>query len=150
MSDQQQALTYTDVRNLLDQSELADVVLYQISGSRVEEPGEAGYKLQVLTRVEDSEFEIRCQATVVGNGGQYLADAGAVFKFAAVGEIEEGTAREFAEKVGVMTVYPYLRAAVAQTAASLGLDRPVLPLLRAGSVALTKNQDQNEAAQVAP
>jgi len=39
-----------------------------------------------------------------------------------------------------MTFYPYLRAAISNTAASLGLDRPVLPLLRAGSVVLTQDQ----------
>jgi hypothetical protein len=90
--------------------------------------------------VADTEFEVRIKANVGGNGGRYVADAGAVFTLATTGKIEDGIVREFAEKVGVMAVYPYIRAAVSQTAASLGLDRPVLPLLRAGAVTLTQDK----------
>ncbi|QYC54602.1 hypothetical protein PP488_gp44 [Gordonia phage Agueybana] len=79
-----------------------------------------------------------------GQGGRYLADAGAVFTLKSEAQIEEGVQREFAEKVGVMAVYPYLRSTVSQLAASLGLDRPVLPLLRAGAVALTREADADE------
>jgi hypothetical protein len=135
-------LTYSDVRKLLDASELTDVVVYEILGTRADTAAES-FTLQVLTRLEDNEFEIRCKASVSGHGGRYDVDAGAVFALSEPGKIEEGTAREFAEKVGVMAVYPYLRATISQTASSLGLDRPVLPLLRSGAINLAKDSDSD-------
>jgi hypothetical protein len=138
---------YETVRELLDESELADIVLYETSGRRVDNVSDKEFALQVLTRLDDSEFEIRCKVTLTGRGGQYVADGGALFKFRTEGKIEEGIAREFAEKVGVMAIYPYLRAAVGQSASSLGLERPVLPLLRAGAIKLSEDTPVNELAE---
>ncbi|AWT53103.1 SecB-like chaperone SecBL [Mycolicibacterium smegmatis] len=146
MIERDGAPTFEDVQELLNRSELTDVVLYEHAGRRVDDAVDDEFSLQVLTRVGDTEFEIRCKVTAAGHGGQYLADAGAVFTLQSAAKIEEGTAREFAEKVGVMAVYPYLRAAVSQSAASLGLDRPILPLLRAGGVKLTESMDSAEDA----
>lgn len=38
-----------------------------------------------------------------------------------------------------MAIYPYLRANMTQLAAQLGAQKPVLPLLRAGDVSLSRN-----------
>lgn len=140
----QEATEYSDVREVLDRSELTDVIIYELQANRIGEAVEPQYSLQVLTRLDGVEFEIRCKVEAQGQGGQYLADAGAVFTLESEGLIEEGTRREFAEKVGVMAVYPYLRSSVSQLAASLGLDRPVLPLLRAGGVSLTQKAEPTE------
>lgn len=137
-------ITYSDVREVLDRSELADVVIYELQASRIGEAVEPQYSMQVLTRLDGVEFEIRCKVEAQGQGGQYVAEAGGIFTLESEGLIEEGTRREFAEKVGVMTVYPYLRSSVSQLAASLGLDRPVLPLLRAGGVSLTQKTEPTE------
>jgi hypothetical protein len=121
-------------------------VIYENCAKRIEAE-DSGFDLQVLTRVGDGEFEIRCRASVVGHGGQYTADAGAIFEFTTQGKIDDAIAREFAEKVGVMAVYPYLRAVIGQAAASLGLDRPMLPLLRAGAINLANDDTATESAQ---
>ncbi|QZH66921.1 hypothetical protein [Mycolicibacterium farcinogenes] len=136
--------TFEDVRELLDRSELADVVIYENSSRRVDNSDESEFTLQVLTRLDEQEYEVRCKVSAGGHGGQYVADAGAIFTFESPCMLEEGIARDFAEKVGVMTVYPYLRAAVSQSAAILGLDRPVLPLLRAGAIKLSGDQPAGE------
>lgn len=139
-----EAIKYADVREVLEQSELTDVIVYELQASRIGEAVEPQYSMQVLTRLDGTEFEIRCKVEAQGQGGQYLADAGAVFTLESEGLIEEGTQRQFAEKVGVMAVYPYLRSSISQLAASLGLDRPVLPLLRAGGVSLAQKAEQTE------
>jgi hypothetical protein len=133
--------TYESVKELLDQSELADVVMYETCGRRVDNDNDQEFTMQVLTRLGDGDFEIRCKASVSGQGGEYIADAGAIFTFRTEAKIEEGTAREFAERVGVMAVYPYLRAAISQSAGTLGLDRPILPLLRAGAIKLAGDDE---------
>ncbi|WP_255789209.1 hypothetical protein [Mycobacteroides abscessus] len=140
MIEQDGAITFEDVKELLDRSELTDVVLYENSSRRVDDAVAPEFTLQVLTRLDEQEFEVRCKVTAAGKGGQYVADAGAVFSLQSPCKIEDGLARDFAEKVGVMTVYPYLRSAVGQSAAILGLDRPVLPLLRAGAIKLNRDE----------
>ncbi|WP_418003344.1 hypothetical protein ACNO8X_26050 [Mycobacterium sp. PDNC021] len=127
---------FEDCKELLNESELTSLVVYENSGRRVDPSVEQNFALQVLTRVEDHEFEIRCKATLAARGGQYIADAGAVFTLKTSGKIDDATMREFSAKVGVMVVYPYLRATVGQAASSLGLDSPVLPLLRSGEITL--------------
>lgn len=161
MIERDGGIAYETVKELLDRSEIADIVIYENCARRTDAE-DSGLELQVLTRINDRTFEIRCRAAVIGHGGQYTADAGAIFEFTTEGtiEIEDALAREFAERVGVMTVYPYLRAVVGQSAASLGLDRPVLPLLRAGAVKLandnaandnpTKNPTKNKSAKRKP
>ena len=134
---------FEDCRELLNESELTRVVIYENSARRVDPSVEQNFALQILTKLEDDEFEIRCKATLASHGGKYIADAGAVFALKTHGQIEESIAREFAAKVGVMAVYPYLRATNGQAAASLGLDIPVLPLLRSGEITLNIDKPEH-------
>jgi hypothetical protein len=141
MIDRDGELTYETVRELLDESELADVVIYETSGRRVDSSVEAPFELQVLTRLDDNEFEIRCKASMAGKGGQYVADAGAVFKFQTECKIEEGIAREFAEKVGVdgrVSVSPCRCEPVS------GVTRPRSP----GTAAATGGRDKADGRRV--
>ncbi|CAH0302439.1 hypothetical protein SRABI91_04595 [Rhodococcoides fascians] len=128
----------TDVRELLRASELADIIFYEVSASRISEESEdtesPTFSMEIMTRTEPQVIEIRCKAHAAGAGGRYVSDASALFSLAKPVDIAEDTVREFAEKVGVMAVYPYIRESITQGGARLGLDRPVLPLLRAGEV----------------
>ncbi|AXQ63903.1 hypothetical protein SEA_HORUS_51 [Gordonia phage Horus] len=135
--------SFDDVHTLLLSSELTDVIFHEVAASRTTEEPSSHYTLQVLTRVDGTQFEVRCKTTVVGGGAKYLGDAGAIFTLAEERKIPDEVAQEFAEKVGVMAVYPYLRAAITQLGAQLAVERPVLPLLRSGDVQLTADEPWN-------
>ncbi|MFE3799661.1 hypothetical protein [Nocardia tengchongensis] len=129
--------TYADVRDLVDHAELVDVRFYEIAGQRSNDE-EKRFSLQVISRIELDEIEIRCQTAVEGGGAQYKIDVGAVFTVDPPGIVSPEVVQEFAEKVGVMSVYPYARSAINNLGAQLNVERPTLPLLRAGNVRLNK------------
>lgn len=140
-----EARTYADVRDLVDHAELTDVRFYEIAGSR-SGTSEDQFSLQVISRIEPAEIEIRCRTSVEGGGAQYKIDAGAVFAVDPAGVVPPEIAHEFAERVGVMAVYPYMRSAIGDLGAQLGVDRPILPLLRAGQVHLNKEDPPSRPA----
>lgn len=145
--------TVIDVRELLHMAELTDIVYFEVCARRAEDDQpEPGFSMNVKTRVEGNTLEVRCRAIAGGDGGEYLTDASAVFTLAEPIDVPAETAREFAEKVGVMAVYPYIRESMTQSGAKLGLNRPVLPLLRAGDVKLDppeigEEPDRDESGQ---
>ncbi|MBM4468150.1 hypothetical protein GS502_01265 [Rhodococcus hoagii] len=135
-----------DARELLQLAELTDIVFHEIHGKRVDNTEDDGaFSLNVMTRSEPQLLEIRCHATASGAGGEYVADVSAVFTLSEPVELSPDVTREFAEKVGVMAVYPYVRESMTQSGAKLGLDRPVLPLLRAGDVKLDTPDSTSQA-----
>ncbi|MEV0771442.1 hypothetical protein [Nocardia salmonicida] len=136
--------TYANVHDLVDHAELVDIRFYEVAASRTDSD-ESRHSIQVVSRVELAEIEIRCRAAVDGGGAQYKVDAGAVFTLAPPGAVVPEIVREFTEKVGVMAVYPYVRSAVSNLGAQLGVDRPTLPLLRFGSIRLDEQGTSSES-----
>ena len=129
--------TVTDARELLELAELTDIVFYEVLGRRTSNREEEPLSIQIALRLEELLLEIRCRATVAGAGGEYVTDASAVFTLREPIDAHDGVVTEFVERVGVMAVYPYLRESISQSAAKLGLDRPILKLLRPGDVHVT-------------
>ncbi|MFC8528402.1 hypothetical protein [Nocardia sp. NPDC057227] len=136
----------TDASTLLALSELTDIVFYECSGRRDRDSGEAPLSIQIALGREKLGLEVRCRATIAGAGGEYVADASAVFTFREPVEATEEAITDFAARVGVMAVYPYLRESITQSSAKLGLQRPVLRLLRPGEVSLTITDQVGEGA----
>lgn len=126
-------------RELLERTELADIVFYETGGRRNPDAEESRMNIQVAVRREELLLEVRCRATVSGAGGEYVADAAARFEFHEPVAASADAVTDFVERVGVLCVYPYLREAITQLAAKLGLERPVLRLLRPGDVHLDRN-----------
>ncbi|MEE2061737.1 hypothetical protein [Rhodococcus artemisiae] len=137
MSAAPQPRTVTDARELLDLAELTDIVFYETYARRTSDGEDNPLAIQIALRREELVLEIRCRATVAGAGGEYLTDASAVFTLHEPIEAPDTVVAEFVERVGVMSVYPYLRESITQSAAKLGLDRPILKLLRPGDVHVT-------------
>lgn len=127
----------TDARELLDLAELTDIVFYEVGARRTTDADEDSVAIQIALRREELVLEVRCRATVTGAGGEYLTDASAVFTLRESITASDDAITEFVERVGVMTVYPYLRESISQSAAKLGLERPILKLLRPGEVHIT-------------
>lgn len=143
MSDDRAPRVITDARELLELTELTDIAFYEIGARRNPDVEDTPVSIDIALRREELLLEIRCRATVLGGGGEYLVDASAVFTLQEPVQAPEAAIAEFVERVGVMSVYPYLREAITQSAAKLGLDRPVLRLLRPGDVHVTSSRKGN-------
>lgn len=132
-----------DARELLALAELTDVRFYEVSATRTGEDNEA-HEIQIVFRHEDLELEVRCRGDVRSSGGSYISDVGAVFTLQRPVDAQQHVIEEFVEKVGVMSVYPYLRESISEGAAKLSLNRPFLRLLRAGDVHITRRDSKGE------
>lgn len=139
--------------DLLPYVDLTDIRTYEIRGSRVGErlSDPDGQALGVQVRVEETSIEVRVRLEVQAVDADLLADVAAVFTFAQPLNIVAPAQTEFAELVGVMAVFPFIREAIHGTAARLGTSRPVLGLLHAGGFRLQpSNDDESEPVAAEP
>jgi hypothetical protein len=128
-----------DVVELLSYVDLTDIAHYEVSGvrrqSEPEEDFEPGVRdPQVMVRHEGGKLETRVRLAVDTDEARLVADIAAIYTLSEPLEVPDDVIAEFLERVGVMAVYPYLRAAIHGSAAQIGADAPVLGLLRSGSI----------------
>jgi hypothetical protein len=135
---------------LLPLIELTAITTYEVRGARVtrEEQGVSGADdLQVLVRGGDDSLETRVRMQVLTEEAELLADVGATYSFSEPLELPQEVVAEFVERVGVMAAFPYLREAIHTTATRLGVNVPVLGLLRSGSFSLNLAKQQDEDSE---
>ncbi|ANA85502.1 hypothetical protein PBI_BLUEBERRY_40 [Gordonia phage Blueberry] len=134
---------YESCDQLLDATELVDVRFYEVHGERNDSEGDPKWFIRVLTNQADSQLQLRFRLQLSGSGATYTADAAAVYVLKEpVAEVPDDVVREFAERVGIFAAFPYLRAAIGNLASQLGLERPVLPMLRQGMVRLSPDDPE--------
>ncbi|UXA12396.1 hypothetical protein KXD97_00285 [Mycobacterium sp. SMC-8] len=121
-------------KDVADLAELKDVVHWEVAAKRVAADDQSNdqQNLEALIREESDEIGVRCRSTVSGKGGLYIADVEAVFGFPEEIELTDDALQEFVERVGLMVVYPFLRAAIFDGASRLALKRPLLRLMKPG------------------
>lgn len=135
------ARVITDVVELLSYVDLTDIAHYEVSGVRRQSDPEEGFEPgvrdpQVMVRNQDGKLETRVRLAVETNEARLVADIAAIYALTEPLELPDDVTSEFLERVGIMAVYPYLRAAIHGSAAQIGVDAPVLGLLRSGSIAV--------------
>lgn len=130
-----------DAKDLLTLTELDGIRYYETSARRREDNRDTQVDIEIRLRRAEREIEVRCVARVVGEGADYCADASALFTLSEPVEITESALAEFVERVGVMTVYPYLRESIHRSAATLGVARPTMKLLRPGDIRLSVSEE---------
>lgn len=84
-----------------------------------EQHDEEHLEVRFLAKIETQEAEYRCQVSTHYVGLDFTVYSQAVIT-------------DFIERVAVMAAFPYIREAVASTAARLELDVPMLGILRLG------------------
>jgi hypothetical protein len=130
-------LGITDVQGLLLHCDVSEIVFWKISAGRRETEGPDQQTTAVSWCGDESQIEVRLDSTLATEDGEYAVDVSVTFVYDQPLEVSTGIQQEFVEKVGIMTVYPYLREAFTEAAAKLRLAIPTLGLIRAGQVHLT-------------
>ncbi|MGN6759768.1 MAG: hypothetical protein ACTHJI_00360 [Leifsonia sp.] len=129
-----------DAADVLTAAELTDIRVYEVAGRRllpgehVDSETDASENFQIQAGGDESHFETRARLTVTTADSELLADVSAIYTFAESLTVPREVAGEFVERVGIMSVYPFLREQIFATATRLGVSAPVMGLLRAGQI----------------
>jgi hypothetical protein len=132
----EEAFAPADARQLLEVAELTNIHTFEIRGQRLEvtaDDPEQGITPDVGIRVAPTSLETRMRVAVRLDGAEVTADMAVEYTFARPCALSAEVAREFVERVAVMAIYPFVRESIFATASRLGVDAPVLGLIRSGS-----------------
>lgn len=130
--------TIEDIRELLDLVELVDMRVYAAEGRRKDSSGAEDHdqsgdiELNFMERHTAEVLENRFRITVENKEAIYSADIGAIYSLQEPVTPLPALIAEFAERVGFMAVFPYLRESISTSASRLGLPMPVLGIVRPG------------------
>lgn len=98
--------------------------------------------LGFFTRLDGTQLGVRSRVATSNAYGSFLVDGEALFDLPApVSSRHPDIVHEFAEQVGAPVVFPYIRAAVSALASQLSVPATPLPILRAGDVTLTRDDE---------
>ncbi len=151
------------VEELVGLIELTGVRCFEIAGRRTEdEPsaspetadddGEQGptsadaladgeSSLQVRETHGPDNIAVRFRLTVEAGDADYVADFGLGYSFAEPLELRPEAIQGLLERVSVMSAWPFLREAIATTAARMELTVPVLGMVRQGQFRLQRLEE---------
>lgn len=108
----------SSAEELLPHGDLVDVRFLKFSAEALDEPrpnfedGDIEQTMQVVVGGSETAIEVRVDLTLLTATATYEVLAATQFHYAEGLEVSAEVAGEFAEKVGVMAVYPYLREAI--------------------------------------
>ncbi|UKA75223.1 hypothetical protein [Arthrobacter sp. FW306-07-I] len=132
-----------DIRELLDLVELVDMRVYAAAGNRKDGSGSQDHdqsgeiELNFMERHTTDIIENRFRMKVENEEAVYSADIGAIYSLREPVSPVPSLIAEFAERVGFMSVFPYLRESISTSASRLGLPIPVLGIVRPGDFQIT-------------
>ena len=138
---------------------LGEIVIHEVSAVRMTRPDPAGINLPpdelhapdsadddatlcFATRLDGNQLGVRSRVETSNAYGTFVVDGEALFDLPAPVSAEHaGIVHEFTEQIGAPVVFPYIRTAVAALAAQLAVPASPLPVLRAGDVTLTHDDE---------
>jgi hypothetical protein len=137
-----------DINSLVQHVDLRGVITYGLEARRVQsETGAPTQKLGYMHKVSETQLEARFLLDVTTSEASLQADVAVSYAFDEPTLATERVLLEFAERVGVMAAFPFLREAIFTLAARLGVDPPVLGLLKAGEVTFTHGDGSADSAE---
>lgn len=143
---------YETARDMLPVLELNRVTPYEVAGKRVSAPEVTEITSSMESMIggeEGKSFVFRVRQRVKTSEAEIAADFEAEYRFSEPGgQISEEAQVEFAEKVAFMALVPYLRESVHTTAMRLGVQPPLLGMVRQGEFRLRADGDAGSSADV--
>lgn len=133
-----------DIQAVLDGLVLRDVVFLKLDAERLETsaaaPEEAPDRVQrsqqLLVRETPTALHARVDTTIASPEAKFQLHALAIYEKSQEFLVSQPVQKEFLEKVGIFTIWPYLRAQLHALCDGLSVERIELPALRQGQIAL--------------
>ncbi|GAA4657780.1 hypothetical protein [Arthrobacter cryoconiti] len=140
MPDDQESLVNDglNIHALLANVELVEMRVYLVAGERKDVPVDgatdqsADVDLKFMERHNPDILENRFRLKVENEEARYEAEIAAIYSLEKPMDPSSELIAEFAERVGFMAVFPYLRESISTSASRLGLPVPVLGIMRPG------------------
>ncbi|HXH81106.1 hypothetical protein [Nocardioides sp.] len=132
------------VEELLESTRIIDVLFMELNASRIEssheESAEAERDLDLATmlRHEGNELDVRFLLEFKDNAASYRVDVVARYCVEDDRSIPPRVSSEFIERVAAFAAFPFLREALATSAARLRVDPPILGILRQGDIKVSE------------
>ncbi|MBT1621180.1 hypothetical protein KK101_00555 [Curtobacterium flaccumfaciens pv. oortii] len=131
------------VKDLIANSELRSVEYYELSAQRAdaapkvsEGPEDAELSITVEQRRDDDSFGVRLVANVAISVGSATASVAGEYALLNGHQPSVRTLQLFTNEVGVMTVFPYLREAIASCTSRVFGQPLQLPTVERGQIAV--------------
>jgi hypothetical protein len=140
------------VEALIEYIELTGLRAFEISGKRSDKTPDDGpqdapgsdtepsgnISMQIMESHGPDFIETRFRVNVEGSGGDYIADFGLHYSFSEPLQLEQAAIEGLLSRVAVMSAWPFIREAVATTAARMELEVPVLGLVKQGQFEVSR------------
>lgn len=117
---------------------------YEVSARRHDTPredvGDGQLTIHVQQRITETDFGVRLTAVVVSPQGEATASVAGEYELLQGITPSRRALQLFADEVSVMTVFPYVREAVATVTAKVFGEPLHLPLIQRGDVVIGKDE----------
>ncbi|KTS70380.1 hypothetical protein NS206_00505 [Microbacterium testaceum] len=132
-----------DAADVLQASELTDIVVYEVAARRLRDvpESEPAEDFGVQAHGTDEAFETRARLYLRTDEAEFVTEIGAFYTFSEPLRLSKPVAQEFLSRVGIMAVYPFIREQVFSSARRIGVASPVLGLLRAGQFVISDGDE---------
>jgi hypothetical protein len=142
------------IEELLELSDIRGLEFHEISAKRSPEafgPAEDGtdysVKFDLSDRANPTELNVRCRATLSMESSTFVVDVSAAYEFSQPCTYSAQLRQEFVERVGMMSVYPFIRQNIHALSVQIGETPILLPILRANSIKLVRQDEQDNAVE---
>lgn len=127
-----------DYKEIVKACRLTDIKTYVVHGKLTEGQEDMPPELSVTARGESTFVEARCSLRLQTAEAELGIDRAAHFELEEPMDLSEEALRMFIEKVGLLTVFPYLREGITTLAATLGIAAPIIQPVMPGGIRLGK------------
>jgi len=134
-----------DIHELLALVTLDGLEVYELRGRGIDRSDvdafEENFQIRAAVNLEPEQLKTRFMTTFFAEVGEYYVDLAARYVLSEPRSIPSALAIEFAEKVGIMAAYPFVREHVFNLASRLGHPIPVLGMILQGQMRLEPDVD---------
>ncbi len=139
-----------DIHALMELVSLQEIRYFELKGAVTGPPSDEAADPELLMEyseyVDDESIHCRFRFTVKTSDAEFVSDIASVFETSKPVKVDRIVLNDFAERVGFMAAFPYLRESLTTTASRMGRRAPLIGLMRPGDLKIEMIQDASTQA----
>ena len=148
MTEAPAARQIDEIQGLVDALDLVEIQFVELSAIRQPDRDDdfvTTTAIEVAVHRTAVAFGQRFRLSACSQAADFVVGVQSTYRAVKPIEFARALGEEFIERVAIMAAYPYLREGLSSAAARLGVEVPLLGLLRAGQFKLDTDDDPSEA-----